>query len=269
MITVLISVYFSERPDYLHQALESLVSQLAADDEVVVVEDGPLTLDLSDTLDSFRDRLPIRRIVSQENVGLAQALNLGLRYATQPWIVRFDSDDICFDDRIEIQKRVIQDGKYDFFGGQILEFDEVSGNVSGRRNVPLCEDEISSMLYKRNPFNHVTMCINRKLLMENCYPNIPGFEDYALWATLISKGYRYGNTDDVLVKVRAGGNMLSRRSGWGYVKREVKLRRYFISLSSFDTCKVVFFGFLRCVSFLFPVWVKSFYYKKYLRHAAV
>ena len=155
---------------------------------------------------------------------------------------------------------------YDFFGGQIVEFDELNSHILGIRRVPLCSSDIIFMLPKRNPFNHVTMCIRRKLLQENPYPNIPGFEDYALWATLISKGYKFGNIDKILVKVRAGSNMLGRRSGLNYIKLEMKLRRHIISLRFYKTNRIIWYGILRCLSFLLPLRVKSIIYRKYLRN---
>lgn len=266
MITVLMSVYFGEQPEYLRQSLSSLVSQLSVGDQVIIVEDGPISSNLSKTIDVFRNQLPIDSVRSEKNIGLAQALNLGIKYATEPWIIRFDSDDICNDDRIRIQKNIILENQYDFFGGQIVEFDELNGRLLGVRGVPLNSSEILRMLPQRNPFNHVTMCIRRELLLRYPYPDIPGFEDYALWATLVSNNYSFTNLDRVLVKVRAGPSMLKRRSGITYILREIKLRQHILTLSFFSVKHVIWYGFLRCASFCLPLQIKSFIYKRYLRN---
>lgn len=230
-----------------------------------MVEDGPISPPLEEAIGDYLHRLPLRTIKSEENVGLAKALNLGVQHATQPWILRFDSDDICNSNRIEIQKKIIRDNDFDFFGGQITEFDDRNECSLGIRKVPLVKEDIVIMLYKRNPFNHVTMCIRRDILIRNPYPDIPGFEDYALWATLISKDYQFGNISSILVQVRAGSSMLMRRSGMVYIKREIKLRKHMLSLSFYKSHEIIWFGFIRCLAFTLPLRIKSLLYLKYLR----
>ena len=44
LFSVLMSLYAKERPDFLRQSLDSIFSQTIAPTEVVIVEDGPLTL---------------------------------------------------------------------------------------------------------------------------------------------------------------------------------------------------------------------------------
>ena len=41
-VTVLISVYAKEKPEYLKSALDSVYEQTLCPDEVVLVEDGPI-----------------------------------------------------------------------------------------------------------------------------------------------------------------------------------------------------------------------------------
>ena len=45
--SVLMSVYNGEEPDFLAQALESIASQTLQASQVVLVEDGPLSKDLT------------------------------------------------------------------------------------------------------------------------------------------------------------------------------------------------------------------------------
>ena len=41
--SVLMSVYTKEKPEYLQEAMESVFNQSLVPDEVVLMEDGPLT----------------------------------------------------------------------------------------------------------------------------------------------------------------------------------------------------------------------------------
>lgn len=57
-VSVLISVYKSERPEYLNRALQSVWDdQTLKPDEIVLIEDGPLTQDLLNVLNNWKNRL--------------------------------------------------------------------------------------------------------------------------------------------------------------------------------------------------------------------
>ena len=56
--SVLISVYFKEKPAYLEQALTSIFTQSAVPDEIVVVKDGPLGKELESVLDIYKSKYP-------------------------------------------------------------------------------------------------------------------------------------------------------------------------------------------------------------------
>ena len=49
-ISVLMSVYKKEKPEYLSAALESVIHQSLQPDEILVIKDGPLTTELEDVL---------------------------------------------------------------------------------------------------------------------------------------------------------------------------------------------------------------------------
>jgi glycosyltransferase involved in cell wall biosynthesis len=259
------SVYEKESPKNLREALQSLQDQLEPGDEVILVLDGPIPLNLMSVVHQFERMLPLRTIPIALNAGLANALNVGMQHVKTNWVVRFDSDDICVMDRLNIQRVIAKSDQADFFGGQIEEFDCDSRHSLGQRKVPLDDKDILRQLPKRNPFNHVTMCIKTKILKSHPYPNIPGFEDYALWTVLISKGYRYMNLPNVLVLVRAGQLMIQRRKGLNYLMRELKLRRLILDQRVADPVKVIWYGLARCVIFCLPVFLKTFLYKHFLR----
>ena len=53
-------------------------------------------------------------------------------------------------------------------------------------------------------------------------------EDYYLWLRMLEKGCLFENLPEILVNVRAGEGMSSRRGGWKYFKSEAKLQRYML-----------------------------------------
>ena len=78
--SVLMSVYYKEKPDYLRQSMQSIYRQTVLTDDFVLVCDGPLTPELDKTITEMRarfgGRLHVLRLL--ENQGLGRALNAGI-----------------------------------------------------------------------------------------------------------------------------------------------------------------------------------------------
>ena len=60
--SVLMSVYKKERPEYLREAVESVFAQSLVPDEVVLMEDGPLTEELYQMIATLEKRYPALRV---------------------------------------------------------------------------------------------------------------------------------------------------------------------------------------------------------------
>jgi len=268
-LSVLMSVYARESPDALDAALDSLEAQTCAPEEVVLVKDGPLGPRLEAVLEAHQSSLPLRIVTLPRNVGLTAALNAGLREVTQPWVLRFDSDDICLPDRIEKQLACIATGEADVFGAQIAEFETDPLQPTRSRQVPCTHPEIRRFAMRRNPFNHMTVCY-RKSLVDSAggYPGILWMEDYALWLTLMAAGARMANLPQVLVLARVGNGMVARRGGWRYVRSEWQLQALMRSLGLKPAWRAALDGMLRSAAFLLPVAARERVYRHLLRRGA-
>ena len=79
--SVLMSLYSKEKPEYLKQSIESMLNQTVLPDEIVIVKDGPLSNELEDVLQQYSEMYPemFNIVVSEKNIGLGLALNLGLK----------------------------------------------------------------------------------------------------------------------------------------------------------------------------------------------
>lgn len=264
MFSVLMAVYAKENPSNLNDALQSLVDQTIQAAQVVLVEDGPLGADLNAVIASFHGRLRITSVLLPHNVGLAEALNAGIPQCTQPWIMRFDSDDICVPDRIARQMAVAVSDEVDLFGGQIDEFENDTDEIHGRRIVPLSHDAIVATLPRRCPFNHMTICYRRDLVQDG-YPTIRYIEDYAMWALLIARGLRTMNLPETLVLARAGRALMGRRSSLPYIRAQWQLQRYMYSLGLKSNLASFIDAIWRCAFFAAPSGLKQFIYKNFLR----
>lgn len=270
MYTLLMSVYAGERPDHLNAALGSVYEAPSREglDEIVLVWDGPLSDSLAAVIAHWRDRLPIRDIPLERNVGLARALTHGLQYVMSPWVMRFDSDDLCMPSRFAVQHSLMASGKWDLIGAQIGEFSKDSASPHQWRRVPSKHQDILSYSRSRNPFNHMTVCFRTELARSvGGYPKLLFMEDYALWARMLRVGARAFNSPDVLVHARVGAGMYARRGGWTYLKCEVHLQRYLVDIGHKSFWEAVRDGFARSTVFMCPTPVRRRIYERLLRRA--
>ena len=76
--SILMSLYNKEVPEYLRESLESMFSQTVRTNDFVLVLDGPLTDELYDVINEFKDRYQnILNVVQLEkNVGIGAAANI-------------------------------------------------------------------------------------------------------------------------------------------------------------------------------------------------
>lgn len=266
MLAILMSVYVGESPQSLSLALQSLVEQTVMPPEVVLVKDGPLTLELEAVIERYRDMLPLRVVALTANVGLAAALNQGLRSVSQPWVMRFDTDDVCDARRVERQLAWVREGHLDLFGSQIDEFNSDPARPMRRRKVPCTHEDIMRFARRRNPFNHMTVCF-RKSLAEQVggYPDIALMEDYALWLKMIAAGARTANSSEVLVHARVGNGMVERRGGWRYARSEWRLQSLMRRLALKSAWRTLVDGCMRSFVFMSPVWLRLRIYRLALR----
>ena len=78
--SVLMSLYFKEKPEYLCEAMDSILNQTVLPDQIVIVKDGPLTEELDATLDAYVSKDPERYTIVplETNRGLGLALAEGM-----------------------------------------------------------------------------------------------------------------------------------------------------------------------------------------------
>lgn len=212
--SVLMSVYNKEKPEYLEQSIHSILNQTIKPNEIVIVKDGILTKELNDIIKKYK----LKEVQLEQNVGLGEALKIGVQNCKYDLIARMDTDDISVPNRFELElKEFKKNPKLTLVGGQFIEFDEIG--IGKKREVPCDKEEIKKYSYRRNPFNHVTVMFRKNDILEiGNYSHMPYFEDYYLWVRLIEKNYEFLNLDDVLVYVRSGKNMIKRRGGLRYIK---------------------------------------------------
>ena len=230
--SVLIPVYIKENPAFLRLALKSVLDdQTLKPNEMVIVEDGPLTEELTAVLDDFSARYPIiKRYKLPENRGMGAAMNFGLQKATCEWIARMDSDDIATPDRFAKQVAVLtKNPDIDVLGSAIEEFDKTMGDLGRYRVLAKTHEDLVKLMKFRSPINHMTVFYRRELaLRAGGYWSNRHLEDYNLWYEMMKAGGKFYNIQESLVLVRVGNNMIGRRIGTEYFGYEKVLLKKFL-----------------------------------------
>jgi glycosyltransferase involved in cell wall biosynthesis len=266
-VTVLMALYYKDCPLLFERAVNSIYENSLVPDCFILVIDGPISKSLSNVVLKLKTKYLINVIQTNENLGLANALNVGLYRVKTDWVARADSDDINLPDRFKMQALAILSSKVplDLLGGAICEIDPLSKKTF-LRTTASSHEEIKYFISSRNPFNHMTVIFRRDLAMKcGGYPNIYLKEDYALWAKMISMGAQTFNLSDVLVNATTGKEMFKRRGGLKYAISEIHLQNYLVSLKIKSRIRAFSDGFQRSLVFLLPSWVRGLIYKLFLR----
>lgn len=266
--SVLMSIYIKEKPEYLALSLESVIKQSLPPDEIVIVEDGPLTKELYKVIDDFKGVFPkIKTVQLEKNYGLGYALNVGLQHCSHEIVARMDADDICRNDRFERQLNFLaKHPDIDVVGSWVLEFYNTHEAPVSLKRVPESHEEIIRYARKRCPFNHMTVMF-KKSAVNNVggYKPFLYFEDYYLWVRMILNNAKLANIPEPLVYVRADKNMFKRRGGLRYLKQEIVLEKTFLNLGFINRREFVFNVIARTVFRVSPNVVRQLLYRLFLR----
>lgn len=213
--SVLMSVYKKEKPEWFRLAVQSMLDQSLAPDEIVIVEDGKLSVELESIVQQFEKNNPkmFKIIRNPVNQGLGKALNCGLRACRNDIVARMDTDDISFPNRCEKEIKILEDNEeLVLVGAWVDEFIDDPHNIISTRRVPYKYDEICKFARRRNPFNHPTV-VFRKSIIEKMggYSELRYGQDYELFGRIIISGYRVRNIPQSLLWFRRNENTANKR----------------------------------------------------------
>ncbi len=206
MVSVIIPVY--NRVKVIDRSINSVINQTYPINEIIVIDDGSN----DGTYDLVKRNFPQVILKYQENKGVSNARNIGIKLAKSKWIAFLDSDDewlpkkveeqisllninlsfkICHTDEVWIrnQVRVNPMKKHRKYGGDIY-----------NKCLPLCVISPSSIIIHKDIFNDIGLFDEE----------LPVCEDYDMWLRICSKYSvlfldqklinKYGGHDDQLSK---------------------------------------------------------------------
>ncbi|QFF99868.1 glycosyltransferase [Psychrobacillus glaciei] len=240
--SVLMSVYYKEKPEYLRESISSMLQQSIIPDEIVLIKDGPLTDQLEIMIDEFKDNDIIKVISLDENVGLGKALNIGLSNCRNELIARMDTDDIADKNRCERQLDLFnKDKKISVVGTVIEEFIDYPSNPVSYRKVKIENREIRKQIKYRNPMSHPSVMLKKSdVLKAGNYQHWLLNEDYYLWIRMVQHGFIFKNINEPLVKMRINNETYLRRGGWKYFATQKDLFGYMLKSDLINVFEYLF-----------------------------
>jgi len=181
-ITVLVAVYNGEK--YLAEAINSILNQTYTNFEFLIINDGSTDNSESIIL-NYKAKDSRIKYVSTENRGYYNALNLGLKEASNEWIALNDCDDISLQSRLERQIEIIKSNpkikvlsSYGYYIG--INSNRILGEI---RVGPTSENEYYNLI-KNNKLIfilHGAAIIHKKTIVNTGGYRFSPLEDLDLW----------------------------------------------------------------------------------------
>lgn len=227
MISVVMPVYNSEK--YLEEAIESILTQTYSDFEFIIINDGSTdgSLEIIEKFQNYDKRIIC---ISQENGGVASALNAGLLRAKGDYIVRMDADDVSYPNRLEVLNEFMECNKnVDICGSWALK------NGKQKMHVPIDDVGIKMQMLFFCSFIHPTVIIRRSYLERTgCIYNLVCAEDYDLWVRCSDTAV-FANIPQYLLMYREHSNNISGHSNQAkFMQDDLRVKNLYCQMQGFD-----------------------------------
>lgn len=272
--SVLLSVYYKENPEFLEKSIESIYfGQTLKPDEIILVEDGSLTEELYSTIENLKNHIGkeiLKTVKLEKNMGLGNALRIGIEKCSNELIARMDTDDIAYPNRFEEQIKYFKNyPETDVLGTFMSEFTDNINNIICIKDAPDNKTDMKKYMKLRDPVNHPSVMFKKsKVLEAGNYKEIFLNEDSYLWGRMLSKGCVFKNIQEPLVYFRTTDDTYKRRGGWKYIKAEYGLQKEFLKLGIINKVEFLRNITLKNVIRLIPNWLRKFIYLNFLRKVA-
>lgn len=240
LVTVLLPAY--NAGPYLREAVDSVLAQTFKDFELLVINDGS-TDNTAEILASYDD--PRMVVVHQQNMGLIKTLNKGLGLAKGKWIARFDADDVCYPERLQLQVDFLQQHPdYVLISSEADYMDEHGNYIFTYYFRNYEDDDIKAYNFYMCPVIHSAATFLKQAVIDagGYDDHAITFEDHMLWRKLGAYG-KIMNMRQSLIKVRFNADSVTIDEKWrGKEFIELKhrsIQQGYVTPEDFETLKAI------------------------------
>lgn len=205
--SIIIPIYKVEK--YLHECVDSVLSQSFTDFEVILVDDGSPD-NCPEICDEYASKDSRIKVIHQKNAGLACARNAGISVAKGEYILCIDSDDYLSNDSVLYKIAQKADGKTDvvLYGfRKLFESNSTFGidKVPDLRRVSNTSEMLNSVLSSNSYCGTAwTKAVKFSILQDNNIEFRPGMisEDIDWYIHLMCFAKTYDSVNEAAVVYR-------------------------------------------------------------------
>jgi len=257
---ILMSIYIKVSEKELIRLFESIKNQTSYYNKFIIICDGLIKKSIYLIIRKYMTKLKIHLIKLKQNVGLGAALNEGIKYSTNKYIIRIDADDEVLPNRFEKQILFMEKNPEIVASSCSIEYVDQVTKKSTIRSRP--NDPNKLIIYSKYhaPLSHAASIIRLKILKEvGGYPNLRRSQDVCLWHLFISKNLKISNQDFVGYRVFIDKNFISRIS-FNTFFLEIKAISYVFSIRNFSIFWLITVIFKRLILSALPSFILRYFY---------
>lgn len=177
--------------NFIIETLNSLKDQTELPNEIIIIDDGSTDDTLLKVNDFKNNNCNLNiSLIQQNHLGPGAARNTGILNSTSEWIAFIDSDDIWYNNKINISKKYIQNyPKINFFchNENHIDLNKKIKSIDYSIGFDYLKD-YSKQIYTKNYFSTSAIICKKNLLQENLFNiNLSSAQDYELWLRLSNK----------------------------------------------------------------------------------
>lgn len=196
LVSIIIPCY--NQAEYLEESIQSALNQTYSNIEIIIVNDGSTDNTLEIAQKIYKQYPAIIRVVDQENKGLSEARNSGIRNANGTCILPLDADDLIDVNMIEICVKALIAHNVDIIYTDYRRFGADDSVIITHPSVELYNLQFSNIfgataLYKRNVWEQAG---GYKVNMKG------GYEDWEFWINAAKSGFSFFHVDKPLFSYR-------------------------------------------------------------------
>lgn len=211
MVSVIMSTY-REKPEYIHQAIRSILEQTHRDLELILVPDDPENAPVVALLREYAALDPrVTVLENEKNLGLPGALNKALKAVKGDYIARMDADDISHPERFEVQLRYLREHDLDLVGARKRCIDEAGAVLPNSQSTYYTPQVVMKRLRLDDCLPHSTW-LAKKAVFDRLegYRDMPRSEDFDFLLRALAQGFRMGMCEQVVFDHRINDAGISR-----------------------------------------------------------
>lgn len=216
------------RENYIEISVKSILKQTFTDFEFIIVNDGS-TDSTGKILKKFNDKR-IVQIINNRNRGIVYSRNKGLSIAKGKYIGMFDSDDIAYPEKFEIQIKFLEKNPdFGMAGSWVKHLNENGKILKTKWKLKAKNQFIPAIMLFRNYFVQSTVVIRKKAIpSENYSQGFDIVEDSKMWFD-VSLNYKVANIQKYLLFYRVHSGGISNKLTGKYLENSKKLYRYILN----------------------------------------